>query len=207
MTWEYKLERPVTETTEDIVLWQSEKGVLEISKHTLAVPVKFGDKRKGYVFHGRGKLLVDAIVETAEGAVGKSIEKEVDAPFLMFGNAENVQNHLADANCTDFAEFGYEDQQKFLDNAEGLCDRFFKYRISNHESFDEDHDQIFVFPNEANRFDILASKGSRLVYKTTEMVFVSNESNNAVLKSPSEVVVASNGKSFVIKEGKSVFIQ
>jgi len=93
----------------------------------------------------------------------------------------------------------YENQQGFIDKAKDLCDQFFKGRVNNHEAFGRDHGLIFAFQNEANKLDVLFAKGSKLVYKATDIVFVSNE-NKVVLKSPGEVVCSSNGKSVIIKK-------
>jgi len=207
MIWgKYKIDNTVTRTAEDIRLWQTEKGIIEISRNTLAVSIRLDDKRKGYVFHGQGKLLIDAIVETEEGAVGKSVEKELIEPFLMLGDTERIQKHLAETSEDDFEKMGYKSQQGFVDKAEDLCDRFFRGRVHSHEDFDEPHGLIFAFQNETSKFDILVAGGSKLVYKATGLVFVSNE-NKVVLKSPGEVVVSDNGKSVIVKKGKSIFIK
>jgi len=86
MTWrEFQLGSPISKVTETTTLWQAERGIVEISENALAIPIELGDQQKGHVFHGQGKLLLDAIAETDEGAIGKTIEKELDEPFLMLG--------------------------------------------------------------------------------------------------------------------------
>ena len=122
----YELDGTTSKATEDMRLWQTEKGVVEISENTLATSITLGDQRRGYVFHGHGKLLIDAIVETDEGAIGKSVEKKLNEPFLMLGETEEIQKHLTKASEEDLAKMGYEKQQGFVDKAEDLCDQFFK---------------------------------------------------------------------------------
>ena len=199
MIWKkFQLDNSISKVTEAMTLWQTERGITEISKNTLAIPIQLGDQRKGYVFHGQGKLLIDAIVETEEGAIGKSVEKELNEPFLMLGDTEEIRKHLTRAIEEDFAKMGYEKQQGFVDKAEDLCNRFFRGRVHSHEGFKEDPGLIFAFQNEDSKLDILVAKGSKLVYKATGIVFVSNE-DKVVLKSPGEVVCTSNGKSVIIK--------
>ena len=78
MMWQnYQLGSTVSKASEAVTLWQMEKGIVEISKNTLAVPIGLGDKERGYVFHGNGKFLLDSIVETEEGAIGQPVEKEL----------------------------------------------------------------------------------------------------------------------------------
>ena len=71
MMWQnYQLDKTALKANENMILWRTEKGTIEIGKNTLAIPIKLDDQRKGYIFHGQGKLLLDTIVETHEGAVG-----------------------------------------------------------------------------------------------------------------------------------------
>lgn len=200
MIWgKYRLDDKVVRTADDVRLWQTEKGIIEICGNTLAVSIKLGDKRKGYVFHGQSKLLIDAIVDTEEGAVGKSIEKALIEPFLMLGDPEGIEKHFSEASEDDFARMGYASQQGFVDQAQDLFNRFFRGRVHSHENFDESHGLIFAFQNETGKFDILIADGSKLVYTATGLVFVSNK-DKVVLKSPGEVVVSDNGKSVFLKK-------
>lgn len=208
MMWEkYKLGNMISRTIEDIKLWQAENGVIEISKGTLAIPIELGDQEKGYLFHGQGKLLLDTIVETEEGAIGKSVEEKLDNPFLMLGNTEKMQEHLSVASKEDLTRMGYENQQGFVERAEDLFNRFFKKGTGDHhQHFSGEHGFIFAFENPTKKLDILFANGAKLVYTAKDTVFVSNK-NNLVLKSPDEVVCSSNGKSVIIKRGKSVIIK
>jgi len=207
MIWQnYKLGDAVSKALEAITLWKTERGIIEISNGTLVIPIKLDNQEKGYVFHGHGKLLLDAIVETEEGAVGKPIEKELNEPFLMLEDTEEIREHIVEASEEDLAKIGYENKQGFVDRAEDLYDQFLKNRVYSHRRFNGDHGLIFAFPNEDSKFDILLAKGSKLVYKATDIVFVSN-TNKVVLKNPDEVVCTGNGKSVVIKKGKSVIIR
>jgi len=207
MIWQnYHLDNTISKITEAITLWQTEKGIIEISKNTLAIPIMLGDQRKGYIFHGHGKLLLDTIVETEEGAIGKPVEKEVNEPFLMIGDTEETEKHLSVASKEDFTKMGYENPQELIVKAEDLCNQFFKGRMHSHQCFDEGHGLIFAFQNEDGKLNILVTNGSKLVYKAMDVVFVSN-GNRVVLKSPDEVVCSNNGKSVIIKKDKSAIVK
>ncbi len=207
MIWQkYELDKEVLKATEDMKLWQTEKGIIEISSSTLGTAIKLDNRRKGYVFHGHGKLLLDAIVETEEGAIGKSIEKELNESFLMLGDIEEIQQHLTKASKEDLSKMGYENQQGFIARAEDLCNQFFKKRVHYDKHFNGGYGLIFAFPNEAGKLDILVAKGSKLVYKAMDMLFVSKE-GKVVLKSQGEVVCKKNGKSVIINQDESVIIK
>ncbi|MFB0504875.1 MAG: hypothetical protein ACETWE_13685 [Candidatus Bathyarchaeia archaeon] len=207
MTWnDYRIGGTVSKAKEDVTLWDMEKGLVEISKSTLATSITLDDRRRGYVFHGRGRLLLDAIVETEEGAVGRSIEKQLIRPFLMFGDTEKIQTNLAEANEEDFEEKGYENQEGFLAEAEKLCDRFLKKGSRDHESFKADSGVIFAFQEENTELDLLVAEGSKLVYTAEDLTFVS-EGGRVVLAIPGEVVCSNNGKSIIVKNDRSIIIR
>jgi hypothetical protein len=198
MKWQdYQLENTILKTNEAITLLKIEKGIVEISKDTLAIPIKLGGERKGYIFHGHGKLVLDTIVETNKGAVGKPVEKEISEPFLMLGNSE-IEQHFSVANKDDLKMMNYESENEFMTKAEKLFDRFFGRQIVHDcHCCGSDDGLIFAFSNEVGKPDVLVAKGSKLVYKAKDRVFVSNKSK-VVLKTPNEVIVSNNHRSFVI---------
>jgi hypothetical protein len=196
----YQLDNTILKTTEALTLWQTEKGKVEIDKSTLAIPIKLDDEQKGYIFHGHGKLILDTIVETREGAVGKPVENELSGLFLMLGETEEKQQHFGSAAKEDLAKMGYEIEQEFIDKAKDLFDQFFgRTRAHSRHCCGNEHGVIFAFPNEAGKLDILIAKGSKLVYKARNQTFVSNN-DKVVLKTPTEMIVSGkNRKSLVIK--------
>lgn len=200
MIWqEYKLEDKILKTNEITTLWKTENGMIDIDKGTLAVPIKLDDQRKGYVFHGRGKLVLDTIVETERGAVGKSVEKELNEPFLMLGENEETQQHFSSAAREDLRTMGYESEKDFVTKAEGLLDRFIGKRLMHeHSCCRNTHGLIFAFPNKADKLDTLIVDGSKIVYKATDKVFLSSK-NRVILKTPEEVVLSSDRHSLAFK--------
>lgn len=194
----YHLDNTVTKTKEDIILWKNEKGCLEITKDTLAVRIILDDQQRGCVFHGSGRLLIDTIVETDEGAVGNPVEKVLDTPFLMLGKLNGSERHLDDTKNEDFAKLGYDNRQQFISRAEELLDLFFEGSEGRHRhsKIHENRGFVFAFPNDS-KLDILAAEDSKMVYTSTSKVFVSKGD---------KVVLTSHGRVVVSKPGKSVFI-
>lgn len=195
----YQLDNTVSKTKEDTILWKSEKGLVEITKDTLAAEIILDDQQRGYVFQGSGRLAVDTIVETEEGAFGNPVEKALDTPFLMLGRLEEPNLHLDAANAEDFTRLGYEDQQQFISKAEELLDQFFENSECGHKrsrTHITSEGFVFAFPNDS-KLDILVAKHSKIVYTTTDEVFVSKED---------KVVLTRHGDIAISKPGKSVFI-
>jgi hypothetical protein len=208
MIWhDYHLGHTISKATEDIRLWDSEKGIVEIHKDTLAIPIKLDDKENGYIFHGHGKLLLDTIVETEEGAIGDPVEKPLNKPFLMLGDTEETLQFLTKASEEDLTRMGYESKQALIDTAEDLFNRFFKNgRTHGRHRISENRSVIFAFQNQNDKLEILVAKGPKLVYTAEDIVFVSNR-DKVVLKRPEEVVCSGNGKSVIINKDRSVIIK
>lgn len=199
MIWQnYHASDTVLKAAEPVRLWETERGIVEIDKDTLAIPVMLGDRPEGYVFHGHSRLVLDMIVETEEGAVGKPVEKEIGRPFLMIGNTESIQHRLSPAAHEDLSHLGYTKQQEFATKAEDLLNRFSGREAGTHLCSHSGNGLIFVFQNEADRLDILLAKGAKIVYKAMGTVFLSN-GDRTVIKGPDGFVCVSAGKSVIIK--------
>jgi hypothetical protein len=191
MQHHYELNSTVLKTNEPLSLWKNDRGSVDIGKDTLAVAIMLEGKPEGYIFSGNGKMILDAIVETDQGAVGKSIEKQLQEPFLMVGKPENPESHsflTADS-----------EQNDFLTKAQYLFHKFFgrehfKWGYNCHHRADG---LIFAFSNDSGKLDHLILRGPKIVYKAGRMVFISNE-NEAILKSPEQMVVSNHGRCIIM---------
>lgn len=166
-----QLGKTVLKTKTPITLLQSERAQVEVDSNALAVPIEFGGRQKGYVFHGRGKLILDAIIETDEGAIGKPIEREINEPFLMLGENKEMGQHISVADRENLESMGYQSDQDFLVKAEGLLHKFAgKGLLGHNRDCCCGNGFIFAFPNKTGKLDVLIANGSRLVFKSTEKV-------------------------------------
>jgi len=77
---------------QDFTLFQNEKCIVKIFKQSFALPVLRGDETVGYVFHGKGELVIDALIETSKGTIGKPIERLIETPFIMIAPTEKIKN-------------------------------------------------------------------------------------------------------------------
>jgi hypothetical protein len=199
---DFQLGNEILRTTQSTILWRNEKGVVEIAEDVPVVTISFDGKQCGYVFRGRGRLRVDTIAETAQGAVGKPVDKEISEPFLMLGDPEGIQDSLKPADDEDLVRLKIEGTQDFLTAAEELLDKFLQSSSNRHRRrFNNERGSfIFAFQNERGRLDLLVGKGTKLVYTAADKVFVS-KGNKVVLTSDGEVVISRPGKSVVVSKG------
>ena len=152
----YKISNEPSKIVEDATLLKNERCIVDALEGTLALPVLIDEKVQGYVFHGTGKLVVDSIIETTKGAVGKPTVKDLKHPFMMLGGAEEIKDNLGNADTSDLQNAGYERIDAFIKHAEELCGRLLKGKHC-HVDFGKDS-RLFAFLNEEGRLDILVSK-------------------------------------------------
>ena len=188
----YELDNTTSKIDQPLTLWKTDKGILEINKNTVAIAITQDGKPQGYIFNGNGKLVLDTIIETEQGAVGKPTEKTLTEPFLMLGNPQNIEPHLIATTS--------EDNKAFTTKAEGFFHHFFKNGRTSNMDCCCHHDEglVFAFSNQNSHPDLLVLNGSKIVYKAKHMTFISNGDRD-VLKSPEHMVVSNRGRCVVIK--------
>jgi len=197
---QYQLDDKIMKTNDPMRLWQSEKGLVEVDKGALVLGIRLDDELKGYVLHGHGRLILDTIVETKDGAIGKPIEKEITEPLLMLGATEETQRHLVTATDEDLAEKGYGNQKEFAANAEKLFERFLgKERIHGGGYCGVPNGIVFAFAGKDHDLEILVADGAKIVYKAPDMVFVA-ERNRVLMKRPDHTILMNGRGSFIFGE-------
>lgn len=197
MPHNHRLGDTVLKANEDFVLWQTEKGIVKILKDSLACPIKFCDQIVGYILHGNGKLTLDTIIETREGAVGKSVERDLKEPFIVLGDIKEKNQKLTAASIEDLKKKDYASTQEFIAKAEKILQHFSeKMEKSN---LGVKNGFIFAFSNEIGKFDTLIAKDEKLIYTTPESMFILND-DKAIWKTPSEVILIKDQKVLIARK-------
>jgi len=191
-----KLGNEPSKLTKDLVLLQNEKCIVKAFAGDLTLPILADDATLGYIFFGKGRFTLDAIVETPEGAVGKPLVKDLDTPFIMLGKVCNIANDLTPATVHDISNMGCRNSEEFLAKANEVFSRF---SLDYHTRFNfEEDSQVFAFANEHDKWDMLISKEDKLVYMSKDKVYISKDKAESVDISPAGVLVAERGKTIVI---------
>lgn len=197
MTDSYELEKTIVKPNDQLTLCRSEKALVEITKDTLAIPVRRSDNKKGYVFIGNGKLVVDTIVETEKGAVGEPVQRQLNEPFLMLGDKEEQTWRLEIVSADDLKTMGANEEMLF-ERAQRLLNQLQERRMAHErQHFERFGGLIFTFSDGEAKLDVLVLNGRRLVYATDDISFVSN-GEKAILKQSGRVILSSHGRSFVV---------
>jgi len=198
MKWrDYELDAEILKSNEDLTLCRSDQVLVEASKGTLAVAIKDKERIAGYVFIGRGRLLLDAIVETERGAFGKTIDRGLIEPFLMLGNNEGIRQNLSTVSSDDLGKTGLE-EKTFFDKARNLLQSLSKNgKNCELNRSDGGSGSLFAFATNDGRLDSLMVKDSKVVYTTRHVVFVSN-GRKSILTNSGQVVLSGHGRSLFV---------
>lgn len=196
----FRLEEPFT-------LFRNDKCVLKISDGAIVVPLYFNGESLGYFFHGEGKLLLDAVIETPRGAVGKPIERNIETPFIMIAPAskiEEIRGKLRKAENENLEQRGYANVGEAVEAARNLC--YAMFRKSTFCRRPEPQSYVFGFQRkDAEKLDLLAAKGDKLVYICGENIFAFKRGKSIMIKS-NRLVIAKNNKIItLVKPPKTPF--
>jgi hypothetical protein len=194
----YEIDGSIMKTNENMTLWKADLGFVEVEKDSLAASVRLGDEVKGYVFHGKAKLALDTILETGNGAVGKTTEKDLTEPFLMLGDAEQIQSHLTAATAEDLRSKNHKDSKEFIEHVEDVFHRFLRKQMHT-RCWDHPDGFVFAFANPEGRPDLLVADHDRIVYKSRSLTYVSN-SPGVIMKGSEHGLAMRHGHCCIIRE-------
>lgn len=184
---------------QDFTLFQNERCITKIFKSSLAFPIVRESEVVGYVFHGEGKLVIDAVIETPRGAIGKPVERKIDTLFIMLAPFEKVRKlreELVSANISDLKQKGYESVGGFVKSARELCSQIFRKTCFG--TFLENPSHIFAFKREDQRkIDLLVSKDDKLAYISGGKLFAFKRGKSVIIK-PGKLLIAKNNKTLVV---------
>lgn len=193
----YELGDKLLKITCDAMLLKTDRCIITLTKHSLALPIKANRRIQGYVFHGNGKLLVDTIIETPRGAVGTPTKEDLTQPFIMLGGTENLKDSFEEASLADLSNMNYENAEAFKKKADGMCRRFFSKHFCRVRFREEEKACVFAFLKENENFDMLISKNDRLLYKSGGEVYIF-KGDRGLLTRYDEIVVSKPGKYVIV---------
>ncbi len=194
----YRLGDKPLKTVEDITLLQNDRCIVTALKDTLALPIIINGETEGYVFHRAGKLLLDSVIETSKGVIGKPIDRDLKELFLMIGGTKEIKESLDHADSLDLSKLGYESPEAFSKSAKKFCRSLLKRKFGRID-LDKKEARVLAFQNIDAKPDILVSKGDKLAYTSRKNVYVF-KGDKGVLKRPREVVVSKKGKTIVVND-------
>lgn len=201
---DYKLGDQPLKLRGDMTLFKNERCIVNAFKGTLALPMKFNEETLGYIFHGKGRLLIDSIIETSRGAVGKPTERELKEPFLMLGDTTEISNNIDFADASDLARLGYESVQSFMERTDEASQRFLGKKIrSRCWNLNKENSCVFAFMHEEDGYDTLISKRDKLFYSSDEEVYVFR-GDKGILKRHGEVIVSKMGETVCITDNDAL---
>ncbi len=180
----------VSETSE---IAKSTKSLIRVDSGTLYFPVISDEVEIGGVFLGKGQFIVDAIVETRQGAFGNSIEHSWDGSLLLLGKAgEWTPPSVSPVKEKDLKSYDFNSEEEARTRAKQILDGY-----SNREFCWED--RILPWPPRGWMVTILdttrgpthiIAKGSHLLFKDSEVKLVLSGNHLVEKRGRKKTVVA-----------------
>jgi len=200
----FELGNTVYKFVEDVTLLETDKCIVKVFKDSLVLPLTFGNVQ-GYFIHGKGRLVVDTIIETRKGAFGKPTDKELKEPFIAFGDVGEIKEKTAEAEPSSLTVLGYRDVEALREKAEEICREVLR-KTTFHRDFEKEGKRVFYFLTEGDSYDVLVSKDNgKLVYVSKGKVFVFSD-RKSLFTGFGEVVVSKGDKTVIVANG-NVFVE
>ncbi|MDO8056606.1 MAG: hypothetical protein Q6361_07070 [Candidatus Hermodarchaeota archaeon] len=104
---------------------RSEKALLGVNEGTLYFPIFYENREVGGIFIGYGQMIVDAIVETNRGALGKSYEFFWNGSLLLLTeDGEWLPPSTSPVRKGDLHEFLLSSEEEAQERAQCIFERF-----------------------------------------------------------------------------------
>ncbi|MFX1362546.1 MAG: hypothetical protein ACFE7A_03750 [Promethearchaeota archaeon] len=175
----------------DSKIAQSEKALVNVESGALYFPVLLDETIAGGIFLGSGHFIVDAIIETGAGAVGKSEEHKWDGNLLLLdqGGMWSAPN-TEPFKHTDLKIHNLESAEKARERAQKVLNRFsFEGRSWASDFFESKKEGWIVnIIDKENKESRLVAKRDRLVM-THEGIKLVIKGNKLVRKGNKKILV------------------
>ncbi|NHJ12695.1 MAG: hypothetical protein EAX95_03425 [Candidatus Thorarchaeota archaeon] len=110
----FEVDGPIRVLKDTCNLISHKKAILTLERGCAFVYLKQNGDRVGLAFDGPSALVIDAIAETEQGAVGQSVKPSLKGIQLYIGDM-NVENISEEASGQETIELGYNGNDAFLE--------------------------------------------------------------------------------------------
>jgi hypothetical protein len=196
-----KTSGPVMITAGSYELISTEKALVNLSEGCVWIYVVNNGERVGIAFAGHGRLAVDAITETDDGAIGKSVATGLEGMQLFLGETQ-IERISREATLLEMEHLGYSGSEDFISAVDSIIKNKVngdtKVNVENQESnvligIGEDEKAIVLVTTEGKE-DLVFSYGKNVhVVGEKEMVSVDKSGVRIRGKHGKELSVSKDG--------------
>lgn len=182
-------------------LISTDKALLTLTEGVAWVYVVNNGDRVGIAFAGPGRLAVDAITETDEGAVGRSVVMRLEGMQLYLGETQ-IERLSREATDSELSTIGYKSAEDFLSGVESLI----KEKVNGDNKINiENHDSRVLIGTGEDEKSIVLVIGHRkddLVFSYGKNVFVVGDDEMVSIDKSGVRIRGKHGKTLeVTKDG------
>ncbi|UCD45823.1 MAG: hypothetical protein JSV27_04880 [Candidatus Bathyarchaeota archaeon] len=184
-------------TGEALKLISNEKAFARIDAGSFWAPVEDDAEKVGAIIFGEGNYAVDAIVETEEGAVGRSHTGFIDG-FKLFLGASRLEEMSRAASDGELQSMGFESSGSFIDAADEAIEEFLGTDAHTDRTHRRREEGVLFWSDRENKRNIIVAGFDSLVFIKGGKVFVLNDDNAVSVQDGNVFLQNSGGGRLVI---------
>ncbi|RLE81604.1 MAG: hypothetical protein DRJ52_03815 [Thermoprotei archaeon] len=179
----WKIEPKTFELKEETELFRNSKCYLKVKQGAKVLKISYRDRHVGYAFKGPLEYAVDTVIETSQGALGKSVKVSREDVVLVF------MNPLPELKLSEA-----EADVDFIEEVLDICEELAEERKINLKALRSESKYFTaVFPRE-NYYEIIVAKENKLVYVSKNIVYITAPPDKNILVSKNNIVVSYKNK-------------
>lgn len=192
----------VKATTAPLELISGDKVLVKVGAGCLWAAV-FADGREiGAVIEGPSEYAVDAIVDTDEGAVGRSFKGEATGLKLYKGGTR-LQEISRNSVHDEFQRLGYESSDAFIEAVKNTFERYEKILGTELPILTSSAGQGYLLWNDSEkRQNIIFVDGEKTGFIQGGKVFIVNERETVYVRDDTVLVKRQDGKMLFLDKGE-----
>lgn len=193
----------VKTTTKPLELLSSEKALVKIDARCLWTEVLEDQRKIGAVIHGPAEYIIDAIVDTREGAMGQSFKGEIKG-FKLYLGGTNLEEASAIATQQDLQRLVFDNREAFITAANTALDRLLDSCSCKIEQTQEPQQGILMWEEEGRKRNAIFANRDNTGFIQRGKVFLASGKRNVYVSDGTVILSGRHGRELFVDKGMIV---
>ena len=155
------------------------------------------------MIHGPAEYIIDAIVDTSEGAIGQSFKGETKG-FKLYLGGTNLEEASTIATQQDLQRLGFDSREAFTTAANTALDRLLDSCSSNIEYTQDPQQGILMWREEDRKRNIIFANRDKTGFIQEGKVFLASGKGNVYVSDGTVILGSKHGRELFIDKGRIV---
>ena len=158
------------------------------------------------MIHGPAEYVIDAIVDTSEGAIGQSFKGETKG-FKLYLGGTNLEEASAIATQQDLQRLGFDSKEAFTTAAKAALDGLLDNCSCNIEYTQEPQHGILIWREEDRKRNIIFADRDKTGFIQEGKVFLASGKRNIYVSDGTVILSSRHGRELFIDKGRIVNLE